>query len=321
MVTVRGDITDVAGAVGATSVCVCRAFGCRLPSGDITGGNPAAVLTLREPLPLSARARTAKAIGLPMTAFVVPTNVATVHRISFLSASGDEFQICGHASVAASRALAWQLDQLRVDLQLAKPFPTFSTIRTQVSVAASRVSIRLPRANLSYRPDWGINGDLAALGAIDVASIEELAVSSTGDLLISLADPSVLHALTLNEERARDWTRAAGVRGLLFTCLSDRSTHDIETRAFFPALGIGEDVACGSATCTVVPYWHRRLGGLPTSVRIGYPSTDAGGEALGGEIDVSWDGSTPTLALLGSVVLCQSEGRMRVATDARADAI
>lgn len=317
MVTRRiSSLNEVHGVADrVVAIYSCLAFGCVGPSGEVSGGNPAAVVALREPLSVAERSAVAQAIGLPMTAFVLPTPVSTAHWISYYSASGDEFQICGHASMAASRALAGQLGERQIELLLSKPFPTFATIPTRVSASASQVSVTLPLATIEPCTEPVAPWVVADLASIDVDTIEEIAVSSIGDLLISLASPRALNSVDLDEESAREWSRASGYRGLLFTCVSERSTHDFETRAFFPALGIGEDVACGSANCTVVPYWLARLGGSPRSVRVGYPSSAGGGIAMGGEMEVTLDVSAATVTIRGSVVVCDPSDIARVISE------
>ena len=48
--------------------------------------------------------------------------------------------------------------------------------------------------------------------------------------------------------------------GVIVTAPSDDPAFDCVSRYFVPSKGIPEDPVTGSAHCTVVPYWAKRLG-------------------------------------------------------------
>lgn len=280
------------------------AFGCIDSSGIFSGGNPAAVLILREPMPALQRSIVAQEVGLPITAFVLLSPLGS--WISYHSASGDEFQVCGHASAAAARAISDHLGALETNFRLSTPLPNFLNISTRVSESRSEVFVTLPSATTQTCSDAAVRHTLVDMTGIDGDSIEDVATSSVGDVLIALASPVDLHSIELKDELAAEWSRGLGLRGLLFTSLSERFTYDIETRAFFPALGIPEDVACGSANCTVAPYWFARLGGRPQALKVGHPSPTDGGATMGGEMGVILDPAAATVTIHGAVVPCDS---------------
>jgi predicted PhzF superfamily epimerase YddE/YHI9 len=55
-----------------------------------------------------------------------------------------------------------------------------------------------------------------------------------------------------------DALAAAGARGVIAT--APGSGADYVFRFFAPAVGVPEDPGTGSAHCTLMPYWARRLG-------------------------------------------------------------
>jgi len=54
--------------------------------------------------------------------------------------------------------------------------------------------------------------------------------------------------------------RTLGVRGVIVTAVSSSPEFDFVSRFFAPGAGIDEDPVTGSAHCTLVPFWARRLG-------------------------------------------------------------
>jgi WYL domain len=74
---------------------------------------------------------------------------------------------------AAARAVADQAGERQIELLLAKPFPTFSTISARVSAAASQVSMPLSRATMRPCADRGAAQVVADLASIDVGSMEQ----------------------------------------------------------------------------------------------------------------------------------------------------
>jgi len=69
--------------------------------------------------------------------------------------------------------------------------------------------------------------------------------------------------MTLDEAIAaftRDAATAEGddTRGVIATARGKR--HDFVSRFFAPSMGVPEDPVTGSAHCTLIPYWAKRLG-------------------------------------------------------------
>jgi predicted PhzF superfamily epimerase YddE/YHI9 len=57
-----------------------------------------------------------------------------------------------------------------------------------------------------------------------------------------------------------DMLRRLPVRGIIVTSRASTAGFDFVSRFFAPASGIDEDPVCGSAHCTLGPYWSPRLG-------------------------------------------------------------
>ena len=69
---------------------------------DLRGGNPAAVLIAEAGFPPDrTMQKTARDLGLPTTAFIVPTTDASNYQIRWFTVE-QELDICGHATLAGA---------------------------------------------------------------------------------------------------------------------------------------------------------------------------------------------------------------------------
>jgi PhzF family phenazine biosynthesis protein len=89
-------------------------------SQDIFGGNPAAVLFLDKMLPTETLSGIGQNFNQPMTAVLSPSIIESDDRsvinfdIRYFAPSGTEMPICGHATIAAARALSESGDAAQV---------------------------------------------------------------------------------------------------------------------------------------------------------------------------------------------------------------
>lgn len=261
------------GSTFARSAQFYRAFGIR---GHLTGdtaraGNPAAVAFCSGSEDTSLLSSVARELAFPMTAFLSRTGKPGTYGIRYFSGSGAEFQLCGHATFAAARHVADVTGRRDVSFLLARPLANFHEVTAQVSDDKSSVQVTLPRARLTDHTFRDGGKRLSAIAGLDRRAIAHTAVSDLGDLLVVLWSPLDLRSIELDMEAAATLTERGGFRGILATSWSRSADHDVENRAFFPASGIDEDIACGSANCTILPYWHAHLGAPRCALRIGYP--------------------------------------------------
>jgi len=209
-------------------------------------GNPAAVLVLPAPLPVSLMQAIAAENNLAETAFVTPA--AKGWHIRWFTPL-HEAAFCGHATLAAAHVLAAELGQTG-------PFH-FTTERVgPIDVAttgAGLYELDLPRHDPQrFVPagDWlrlcG-PGFVAAFRNFENVFVE---LAGAGDVAAFRPD---LPALA-----------AQGGDGLCVTAAGgashDGTPADFCSRYFAPAAGIDEDPVTGSTHATLVPYWAARLG-------------------------------------------------------------
>lgn len=264
-------------------------------------GNPAAVCMLPLSESKHRRSEIARSIGLPITTFLVPIGIGR-YSISYFSQSGAQFQVCGHATAAAIRALAMNEGRRGASLLLEMPFPSFGEIAA--FCIGETVHFSFPRAALDGRIEAGLMNELLAVTNIGRRDVKAVLRSSLGDVLIVLKDATTLRELKVHiglaAKLAND--RHHAHRGLIFTSKSDVRDYDVLNRAFFPAWGIDEDIACGSANCASIPYWLAVEGAPRASFDVGYPISSVPGLGhMSGRISVACDDGARDLVLSGCV--------------------
>ena len=203
-------------------------------------GNPAAVCPLTAWLPDAVMQKIAAENNLAETAFVVGGNGE--YAIRWMTPAV-EVDLCGHATLAAAHVVFTVLEKGRRDVR-------FRSAGGELAVRAAEGDLLFldfpsrPPARGELRED--VAGALGRPPAeLWVAARDYLAVFASEGEVLSL-EPDMARMKRL--ERAVIVT-AAGAGDV-----------DFVSRFFAPTFGIDEDPVTGSAHCTLVPYWSRRLG-------------------------------------------------------------
>ena len=204
------------------------------------GGNPAAICPLDEWLPDSAMQAIAMENNLSETAFFVAKKGTGDYDLRWFTPAA-EVDLCGHATLAS----AWLIfDRLAPELD-AVCFNTASG-PLEVSRDGNLLVMDFP-ARLS-EPCPVPEGFAAAIGAKPTemhAAIKNMAVFESAAQIRDLM-PNFAYIAGLERD------------GLICTAPGDDC--DFVSRYFAPHVGIAEDPVTGSAHCTTVPYWAKRLG-------------------------------------------------------------
>ena len=181
---------------------------------------------------------------------------------AFLSSRGDgvyglrwftpevEVDLCGHATLASAHVLWTEKYEAPESLS----FETRSGLLTAVQVGDGLIQLDFPAdpPDVSYAGGPFSDGLAAALG-VPVVGVHR----GRFDLLVEVADPAVVRRST------PDFRALAGfdARGVIVTALGDGfDGADFVSRCFYPASGVDEDPATGSAHCTLASFWCTRLG-------------------------------------------------------------
>lgn len=204
-------------------------------------GNPAAVVFLDGPRDDAWRQSVAAEFNLSETAFVEPAGGAW--RLRWFTPTV-EVSLCGHATLAAAHAL-WESGRLAPELPA-----RFETKGGVLSARRDGEWIILDLPALEVRPAKPPPGLLAALADTPLAFLE-----NDGVYLLEMDSEETVRRAAPN---LAAWS-ALTKKGLLLTAAARRATCDFVSRCFFPAEGIPEDPATGSAHCALGPYWSKRL--------------------------------------------------------------
>ena len=205
----------------------------------VFAGNPAAVVPLDTWIDDATLQGIATENNLAETAFLVGGQGE--YEIRWMTPAA-EVDLCGHATLAAAWVVFNVLEPGRTEVVLRSKSGPLGVVAEGDRLALDFPS-RPPRPSAAQTQPLG-----AALGRAP-----SLALSSR-DLM----------AVYDREEDVRDLTpdmrkvAAFDVTGVIATAPGNEC--DFVSRFFAPAFGIPEDPVTGSAHCTLVPYWAKRLG-------------------------------------------------------------
>ena len=216
-------------------------------TGCVFRGNPAAVMPLETWLEDEILQAIATENNLSETAFVRPTGEDGVFELRWFTPTV-EVPLCGHATLASAFVLM-----------------------TEVNLALEQVAFETRSGRLEVRRD----GDRYAMDfpALEVRPAErpERAISAVGGTPKTvMKSNNWLFVYEREEEVAGLDIRATALAsalteddanaGVICTALATDHRADFVSRFFAPCHGIPEDPVTGSAHCSLVPYWSKRLG-------------------------------------------------------------
>jgi PhzF family phenazine biosynthesis protein len=217
----------------------------------VFSGNPAAVCPLDRWLPDATMQSIAAENNLAETAFFVPRPADAADGANARAGGTDydlrwftpetEINLCGHATLASGYVVFTALDPSRQDV-------TFHTRSGPLTVCRAGDDLSMDFPARPPEPCPAPAGLDAALGATprEVWRSRDLMAVFDGEQDVRALKPSF------------DGIRALGVFGVIVT--APGREVDFVSRFFAPLQGIPEDPVTGSAHCTLVPYWAKRLG-------------------------------------------------------------
>lgn len=202
------------------------------------GGNPAAVVLLDEWLDDARLQAIGAENNLSETAFVIPREAESPLRW-FTPAV--EVDLCGHATLAAAHVLFRECFPARDEV-------SFGTRSGRLGV---RRQGDLLAMDFPSRPGSPAALTEAMAGAVDRRPREALLAR---DLMLVFEREEDVRSLR------PDLARIAALDAFAVIATAPGDAVDFVSRFFAPRAGVPEDPVTGSAHCTLVPYWARRLG-------------------------------------------------------------
>jgi predicted PhzF superfamily epimerase YddE/YHI9 len=201
-------------------------------------GNPAAVVVLDEWLDDSVLQAVAAENNLSETAFVIPKAEESALR---WFTPRVEVDLCGHATLATAHVLFSHHFQTRSELKFRTRSGTLG-----VSRAGGRLVLDFPA-----RPAHPVEVDAQFVSALGGVRPRE-----------ALLARDLLAVFDSEEDVARfqpNFERIAELDAYALIVSAPGEACDFVSRFFAPKVGVLEDPVCGSAHCTLVPYWAARF--------------------------------------------------------------
>jgi PhzF family phenazine biosynthesis protein len=224
-------------------------------------GNPAAVMPLENWLPDATMQALAAENNLAETAFFVPQKGGLGEDGFGLRWFTPEVEIdlCGHATLASAWVLFNKLERGRDRVDF---FTKSGTLTVTQQGESGRLMLDFPaRQAERVQPCAGL---IEALGA------EPSEILGARDYLLVYDNAATVRALKPDMNGLMEIDKFA----VMVTAPGDRPGIDCVSRFFAPAKGIPEDPVTGSAHCSIVPYWAKRLG---KSEIVAYQASKRGG--------------------------------------------
>lgn len=204
--------------------------------GEQALGNPCGVVFLDEWLADTELLNIAQRLSKPVTSFIIENRLG--YSIRWFSNTA-EINLCGHGSLGAAAAILENNDETRVLLQ-----SQYGDI--EVTKQDGFYQMELP----AWTPE-------VVAQEIDCRelNIEPVDIYATRDLVLVVASEQAVRDFSPNHV----WFDAfADYHALIVTAQSDIDEYVL--RYFAPRIGIPEDLATGSAQCSLAPYWFNKLG-------------------------------------------------------------
>jgi PhzF family phenazine biosynthesis protein len=205
----------------------------------VFSGNPAAVVPLDAWLPDATLQSIATENNLSETAFFV--GGAGEYDIRWMTPE-DEIDLCGHATLASGWVVFNELEKGRQEV-------TFRSKSGPLRVVAQGERLAL---DFPARPPEPADGSVAAVAAALGARPRSLLASR--DYLAVFEAEDEVRTLKPDLAKVMELDRIAVI------ATAPGRDADFVSRFFVPSMGIPEDPVTGSAHCTLVPYWSKRLG-------------------------------------------------------------
>ena len=203
------------------------------------GGNPAGVCLLDNWLPDAELQAIAAENHFSETAFF--TKETDHYHLRWFTPT-TEVDLCGHATLAPAYVLFHELgfagDVIR--------------FQTRSGMLEARRRDKMVELNFPSRPPMRCEKSETLLDALNVTPREVLA--SERDYLVVLDNWAAVSAINPDMELLVDTDRYCTI------VTAPGKNCDFVSRFFAPAAGIPEDPVTGSAHCTLIPYWAKRLG-------------------------------------------------------------
>ncbi|UZD23433.1 PhzF family phenazine biosynthesis protein [Algoriphagus halophytocola] len=214
---------------------------------ELFKGNQAAVCLIPMGLSESLMLSIAKEFGFSETAFVMRKDTAEF-AIRYFSPV-QEIPLCGHATMASSKALFFE-------------FPELSKITFQTKLAGDLTVVqRNGKIEMSFplHPTEACGFDPELSKTLGISEVQDSRYNVFHNMLLLQMESSE-DLEKLQPDFIKLKTINTSLNGVLVTAKSSRADFDYEYRYFFPWSGADEDPVTGGVQSFLAKYWSEILG-------------------------------------------------------------
>ncbi len=233
-------------------------------------GNPAAICLVDHFPADQVMEQAAFRLKSPMTSFVRITDDPHIFEIRHFSPDGKENHVCGHATLAAAEVVARRNPDLRqgqtVTFKLNPKFAINAANAFTAQIKGRDIHLTVPAVTemeeVQDKKFYTLLADALGLSEQDFTG-PAYYVPRIINYVVGLKDQDTLIRMKPDFAKLKSLAASAEFphEGIMATTQSQISGFDILTRVFLPIIDVDEDVACGSANCSVVPYWAMKRAG------------------------------------------------------------
>ncbi|KAM7256536.1 hypothetical protein ACFE04_012277 [Oxalis oulophora] len=232
-------------------------------------GNPAAVCFLEDERDDEWLQAVAVEFNLPMIGFLTPDQNSTRFNIRWFT-TVNEVPLCGHATLAAAHILFTKglvsSDLIEFDTLLSGiltatrvndcTFANGSTMQNGKIQDKFLIELNLPAIpNVEFN-STDVSAISQALGGVPIVEVKKTADNR---LIVLLPSAKCVEKLL---PKIDEILNIPDADGLIVTGVAPPdSGFDFKSRFFAPKLGLNEDPVCGSAHCSLAPFWNKKLAG------------------------------------------------------------
>lgn len=233
-------------------------------SGEQAAGNPAGVVVLDDWLDTATLQQIARHLAQPVTTFVVydESHGGSQYAVRWFSQQA-EINLCGHGSLAAAAVLLEFGEQAFGDAGTATEGET--DVESQAEDEANTVTLSSEHGTVIVRkdgpryhmtlPGWQPNRSPDLKRYLKQIGLPVIDSFATRDLVLVAESPDVVRQFTPDREVL---AAIADYHAVILTAQDGSDGYVL--RYFAPKIGIDEDIATGSAQCSLAPYWLELLG-------------------------------------------------------------
>ncbi|KAL9646778.1 hypothetical protein ABK040_001200 [Willaertia magna] len=220
-------------------------------------GNPAAVCILKEWISDELMQNIAMENNLSETAFAVKSvnnnnDDSEIHNyhLRWFTPEG-EINLCGHATLATSFVISKFYD---VNTKVLK-FKTLSGELIVTRKEENLFELDFP----STMPESIIdNKNISTEIMTDILGVKPIEMFLNRDIMCIIEKEEDIYKMNPDFNKMKNLEIGSGV--IVTAKCEENNRIDFISRCFYPKCGVNEDPVTGSAHCSFVPYWAKKLG-------------------------------------------------------------